>query len=75
MFKRTVGWLRVAVILLSIGTGSAMAQGGEGTPITLNNAYRLQQQAIPGHGAADRAAWSPDGAYAFRGWRKAILMV
>jgi WD40 repeat protein len=63
MFKRAVGWLCVAVILLSIGIGSGMAQGGEGTPITLNNAYRLQQQAILGHGAADRAAWSPDGAH------------
>jgi WD40 repeat protein len=63
MYKRAYSFLLILVILLGIGIGPVNAQGGAKTPITLDNAYRLQQQAILGHGAASCLSWSPDGSH------------
>ncbi len=62
MFRRR--WIAVVllvVVLVWSGQIPALGQDSSGPPISLQNAYRIEQQAVFGRGTARIVAWSPNG--------------
>jgi len=62
MFRRL--WVVVGLlvgVLVWGGQAVVLGQGSSGSVITLQNAYRIEQQAVLGRGTAKVIAWSPHG--------------
>jgi WD40 repeat protein len=62
MFRRL--WIAVGLMVGVLAWGgqtSVLGQGGSGPPISLHNAYRIEEQAVFGRGTAKVVAWSPNG--------------
>lgn len=62
MFRRR--WIAVELLVGVLVWGGhtwVLGQGGSGPLISLQNAYRIEQQAVFGRGTAKVVAWSPNG--------------